>query len=1012
MEGKTMKRYILLFMLILCASISATAQRITAEFRDTSLPEALTELERQCEDMQINFIYDDLKDYKVTQSIDNLLLKEAIHAVVGNYPIRVSKKKNKYYLNIVPAPPIKISGLVQDGFLKRIVPDLKVSLCHADSTLLQDSLRCYVAYDGGKAVAKLYGTEFNAQDKEYLIHAEARGYGDEWHKVRISNNENGVIKMPTIDMRKVFELKEVEVVATRVKMFYKGDTLVYDATAFQLPDGSMLDELIRQLPGVTMNSNGEIFVNGRKIDELLLGARSFMGGNKKVLLENLPYYTVKNVKVYEKQSDRSVAAGFDLDPRSYVMDVNLKDEYKTGYIANAEVAGGTEERYLARAFLLGFTDKTRYSAMANINNVNETRHMGNSGNWSPEMMPTSMTTTHSAAVDIDYKGDEREDHFWGNYSSNSTKHDMQQQSEQFLVGANPHSRTQSASRNGTHSFDIHNLFVLPKPFQRFNIDFDHASRDGSFNSSFDQWNDTLIASKRSIGMSEGKAWNINFSAFGKIYSREKSKIWLNYDVSYNHNDDLSRQAARYQTTLQTEDINRTQHNTNDLLNRKDQASANLHYNMDFGKTGWGIILDETYRHTVKANRDYLYHPDSLLMPSQIDALVAFTDYNNSYESHKTTNYFEFHTTIYKLVKREVMPGLFGEDYQWKFAFTLPYISDNMSYKRGVIDTIVSRKRLLPCAFFWYQEYWNMSKRKLSVDGGYSYLREGSDIIQNMVDFRDDSQPLIVRYGNPNLTEPSRASLNFGFNDQPQHGMLKSYWINASAHYYLNSVAESVIYNPQSGVYTYRPVNISGNYDIQVHPIFSGKFTEKSHWSWQTSGVIGYQHLLDYSMLEGETESHLGAVNTFTLRDRIAIDYQHKALSLSIWGFADWSHSTGRLYDFSSLSAIDIRYGANARYMLPKLKTTLSLDATMYSRRGYGSSDLNTDDFVMNASLSQPFFKGKLIARLEAFDILHQLSNTQYAVNAQGRTITWYRSLPHYVMLHAVYHWNKNPKKKK
>ena len=86
------------------------------------------------------------------------------------------------------------------------------------------------------------------------------------------------------------------------------------------------------------------------------------------------------------------------------------------------------------------------------------------------------------------------------------------------------------------------------------------------------------------------------------------------------------------------------------------------------------------------------------------------------------------------------------------------------------------------------------------------------------------------------------------------------------------------------------------------------------------------------------------------------------------------------------------------------------DGNMYSRRGYGSSELNTDDFVLNASISQPFLKGKLIARIEAFDLLHQLSNTQYSVNAQGRTETWYRSLPHYVMLHLVYHWNKNPKK--
>ena len=84
---------------------------------------------------------------------------------------------------------------------------------------------------------------------------------------------------------------------------------------------------------------------------------------------------------------------------------------------------------------------------------------------------------------------------------------------------------------------------------------------------------------------------------------------------------------------------------------------------------------------------------------------------------------------------------------------------------------------------------------------------------------------------------------------------------------------------------------------------------------------------------------------------------------------------------------------------------------MYSRCGYGSSELNTDDFVLNASISQPYLKGKLIARIEAFDLLHQLSNTQYSVNAQGRTETWYRVIPNYVMLRVAWQFNKNPKKK-
>ena len=86
-----------------------------------------------------------------------------------------------------------------------------------------------------------------------------------------------------------------------------------------------------------------------------------------------------------------------------------------------------------------------------------------------------------------------------------------------------------------------------------------------------------------------------------------------------------------------------------------------------------------------------------------------------------------------------------------------------------------------------------------------------------------------------------------------------------------------------------------------------------------------------------------------------------------------------MQDFETLNATDFQYGLSARYILPRLNTTLSADGNMYSRRGYGSSELNTDDFVLNASISQPFFKSKLIARIEAFDLLHQLSNTQYTV---------------------------------
>lgn len=230
-------------------------------------------------------------------------------------------------------------------------------------------------------------------------------------------------------------------------------------------------------------------------------------------------------------------------------------------------------------------------------------------------------------------------------------------------------------------------------------------------------------------------------------------------------------------------------------------------------------------------------------------------------------------------------------------------------------------------------------------------------------------------------------------------------------YYHRSTAQSVAYDPASGVYTYRPQNVSGAYTLKGVFDISRTIDKNRYWSWQTNADAGYHHSVDHAMLTGMTASEENVVNTLTLHDNAYIQFNKGTLNIRATGDIRWRHSEGKMRDFETLNATDFQYGLSARYTLPRLNTTLSADGNMYSRRGYGSSELNTDDFVLNASISYPFFKGKLIARIEAFDLLHQLSNTQYTVNAQGRTETWYRSLPHYVMAHLVYHWNKNPKKK-
>ena len=121
----------------------------------------------------------------------------------------------------------------------------------------------------------------------------------------------------------------------------------------------MLDALVEQLPGVELKRDGRILVNGKQVESVLLNGKDFFKGTHTILLDNLPGYTVKNVKFYDKKSERSEGLGMDLDDGRFVMDVILKREYQIGWLANAEAGGGTHERWLGRLFALRFTPQFR-----------------------------------------------------------------------------------------------------------------------------------------------------------------------------------------------------------------------------------------------------------------------------------------------------------------------------------------------------------------------------------------------------------------------------------------------------------------------------------------------------------------------------------------------------------------------------------------------------------------------------------------------------------------------------
>lgn len=1024
-----MKRIVIYIIICMVAGVQLSAQDLT--FKDESLADVLAAIRDSQTEYTIHFIHNDLEHLRVSAHVKTKDTRKAVERVCKGLPVKVKTKGKQIFVQYKPekdftGKKIHLSGEVRDGFLDMPLPHARISVFKADSTLVADSLRMVIFYKGNmQPHMAVYGIDVSAAEREYLVRAQMEGYDDVWQRVTITDPSQDDVDVPALKMRKstTKTMREVTVTATKIKMYYRGDTLIYDATAFKMPDGSMLDDLIRQLPGVTMNADGEIFVNGRKVDELLLGSRSFFGGNKKVLLENLPYYTVRHLKVYEKQTDRSVALGYDVDPRRYVMDVILKDEYNQGYIGNVEAAGGTNERWLGRGFLLGFTDKLRFTLLANANNVNESRHIGQSDQWSPARQPRSLLTTRSIAGELNYeaKGDknkEIKETFRAEFTSTTNDQTITQHTERFIEGCSPTSITESFNRAGNRRWTLNNHLVLRLPaWMDIYATFEHTRRDGSFHSAFDEQSDSLSISQRTVGISEGTKWNAKIDVQGTVRPG-KQKSHIDYYVSVAHDSDEGESATHFQTqhtaVCSTVSPSRKEsHNSSSLFNRNTWGAVNFGYGHEIAKDihlGFSNMLWNGHVHT----RDYLYHPDTLVLPSQLDALEAITDYANSYES-RTDNWqndFTIHLSKSSYYMHPQVHMKVNYD-RWRLELKFPVYSNKLHYQRGRLDTLARQTMFLPEPKFWFRNVWKGGKRDFHAHVSFS---QHTTLLLDRINFRDDSQPLVVKFGNSDLKSTAVTHLNARYYDGTgrNQGM---YYLEASFDYHHRDISQSVAYNPSTGVYTYKPMNISGAYKAHADFSTDHNIGEKRYWSWHVNAGADWNHAKDHALLEGQTESQVNTVNTLTLNSAANIRYNYKTLNVRAVASIDWRHSEGRMYDFSTLNALDFSYGLEASYTTPALwgtklgGLTLAADGKMYSRRGYGTATLNSNDFVVNASISQSFLSGKLILRLDGFDLLHQLSPTDYVINAQGRTVTTYRSLPHYLMLHAVWHFNKNPKKK-
>ena len=862
--------------------------------------------------------------------------------------------------------------------------------------------------------------------------------------VSVKNNKNVLYTIPNIYLqpKKTRYLREARVRASRVKMYHKGDTVVFDADAFQLAKGSMLEALIAELPGVKLNDNGEIFVNGRKVDDLYLNGKDFFRGNRFILLENLPSYMVKDIKVYE----RNDAFRRPTERKPYTMDVVLKKQYAQGWIANAEVAGGTSERYLGRIFGLRFTDCSRLSLYGDMNNVNDNRKPGRTGDWQPQDVLGGRQRTRKGGVDF-YVEDKMD--MWSFNTANEVNdsranYDVDEKNTMFLPSGNAYRQstlwrssrnTRWTSRNNLKlsfgdpeklsrdGYLITNANFDYRTFQTNsfsgtidqNIPFDSLSSLVDFNRTFaaaldNRWYSHLLNRSSNDAYRYGYELNMDADASGSFYIKNSpDRIAVEGNVYYTKGNatDYNRQQVDYPNIGKASSYKH-------LYGRSPYERYGVSGGVEY--TYWlpiNVCISPRidYKHRYDSSDRSLFNLERLEqwgaddkrslqeLPSTRDSLQMAFDAANSYYSSTYEN-----TLVPTLNVHGEMP-LKDEAYRVCIDMKMPFEINHtrLHYNRGDLQAELHRgtRFFNPNVDFSVYD----DKRKMNY-GIYLSTSTSAPSLVYRLDITDDVNPLYIQQGNESLrnTTSYYANVFVRRHSLPHYG---SWSTSMNYNVVRNTVAMSVLYDSGTGVRTTRPDNVNGNWNLGGNTNYSRCLDKKDRLTFDTRTGYRYLHSVD---LTGTTAVERSVVETLNLNEELSLKYKIGKNTLGVKGKVAWSNIDSERSGFSSMNVTDFSYGMTALLNLP-WKLQLNTDLTMFSRRGYESASMNTDDLVWNARLSRVFLGGSLTCFVDGFDLLGNLSNVRRSVNAQGRTETRYNVVPRYVMLHVIYRLNKQPKKK-
>ena len=813
-------------------------------------------------------------------------------------------------------------------------------------------------------------------------------------------------------------LDEVVVTATKVQLFYRGDTLVYNADAFNVADGSMLDALIKQMPGTELNKQGEIFVNGRKVENLLLNGKDFFRGKNKLMLENLPYYTVKEIKVYDQTTDKAMVLQDDRAKKDFVMDVSLKKEYSKGYMANVGLGAGTEDAYLARLFGLRFTDVSRWAVVGGMNNLNMSDYSF-SGSANDNGLRDGRTVSNLLTAELMTEHKRQKNVLTVELNRKKTKRGADEIQETFHNEGSTFSTLQNSQVNRNLGVSLTNKYTLKVPFWlesttqlRFN-----SKKDDSDERYYESGADTraqgvaVLDSLFSMGValndpsmiSARKRWvkgrvkeyevSQDFNSSKRMYSSDIIDIrtGIDYSESTNEKDRFNRYSM-WMPVLTQDDI------------VENIASPNTHVGVKAGLSyRISRLLYETDLNFF-ANYSFCREKDRETI---VDVTSMEPDAVNSYNRRMTEckytvgmNYNYEHLVDAKKLRTAIEVRL-----------PLSIINRSTNYSRYTVDTCLKQSPVFfePSLTFTYMKW--KGNNYYSADWGVTVstsLKYSLPDATQLITLSLTSDRINIYQGNAHLKSPMiwKSSLTWDWPMKKRTNYIRHELVYCC---YPNRIVNTYRYD--SGIYIHQPENVNDTWDIEFNTRGRESFGiggKKVTFSWRVNSSYHRMRNFIADGAAGMSQS----INNDELCLRVPIQFVGgiNKLTYALSSSVEWHNPMG---DRSNIYYQDaLRYTCGLWASIPIIASIdLESNCEFSKRQGYASEELNKLSCEWDMSLSKSVLKNKIGLKLQAIDILHQYKSVAYVINERGIRETHAIALPSYWLFTVTYKFNKQPAKK-